>query len=160
MRSEVGKSNPTNSKGGTNHTTNKCPRKTQYQTSDNSATVNFTGISTDVVLPLHRYQTQRKLIEAANRIDTVTLDAVFYPRKQISNYVAHPETGFALEYRHLVKGDRKVVCHISFSNKLGRISQGVVNIVSGSKIFFFVPKSQVPQQQKVTYGRIVYDIKP
>ena len=47
------------------------------------------------------------------------------------NAVIHTKTGFAQEYRYIFKGDDKMVCHNYFSNKLGRIAQGVVNRVSG-----------------------------
>ena len=45
-------------------------------------------------------------------------------------------------------------------NKLGRLVQGVGNRVSVSNTIFFIAKSQVSQDQKVTYGILVCGIKP
>ena len=75
------------------------------------------------------------------------------------NAVIHLETGFSQEYRHLVKGDDKMVWQKSFPNELSRLAQGVGNRVAGSNTTFFIPKSQVPQYQKVTHGRIIFDIR-
>ena len=51
---------------------------------------------------------------------------------------------------HLVKRDDKMVWHKSFSNELDILAQGVVNIVAVSDKIFFIPKSQVLQDQKLT----------
>ena len=53
-----------------------------------------------------------------------------------------------------------MVWHKYFYDELGRIAQGAGNRVSGSNIIFFIQKPQVLQDRKVTYGRIVCDIKP
>ena len=52
-----------------------------------------------------------------------------------------------------------MVWHKSFSNKLGRLEKGVGNIFFGSNTIFFIPKSHVPHDWKVTYRRIVCEIK-
>ena len=59
------------------------------------------------------------------------------------NYVIHPETEFAQNFIHLVKGDKKIVWQKYSSNELGRLAQGVGNSVPGSKQILFVPKSQI-----------------
>ena len=76
------------------------------------------------------------------------------------NSIIHTETGFVQYDRHLVKGYDKMILQTYFSNKLGRLAQGVGNIVYGSNTIFFFTKSQLPQVWKVTYGKIVCDIKP
>ena len=76
------------------------------------------------------------------------------------NAVIHPETGFAQEYRHLVKRDCKMVWYKSLSNELGRLAQVVVNRVSGSNTIFSIPKSQVAMDRRGTYWIIFCDIKP
>ena len=48
----------------------------------------------------------------------------------------------------------------SVSNELSTVAPGVGNRVAGSSKIFFISKSQVPQDRKVTYGRIVCEIKP
>ena len=52
---------------------------------------------------------------------------------------------------HLFKGYDKIVCNKYFSNELGRLAQGVGNIVAGKNTIFFIPKSQFPQDRKLTY---------
>ena len=157
--SEGWKSNSTNSKEGTNHTNNSLPRKIHYHTNNDYATLNFTGRSTGVEQPPHQYPTRSKFVESANHIVTFTPDAIFYLIKLLINAVIHPETGFAQEYRHLVKEYEKMVWHKYFFNELGRLARDVGNRVTGSNAIFFVPKSQVPQDQKFTYGIIFCDIK-
>ena len=76
------------------------------------------------------------------------------------NDVIHNETGSTQEYRNLFKGYYEIVWHKHFSNKLGRLAQGVGNKVDVSNTIFFIPNSQVPQDKKVTYRRIVCVIKP
>ena len=85
------------------------PGKTQYHTNDNDSTIKFTGLSTDVAPPLHRYPNRSILKQTANHFATVTPNAIFYPIKLQMNTAIHPETVFAQEYRHLFKGDEKMV---------------------------------------------------
>jgi hypothetical protein len=48
-----------------------------------------------------------------------------------------------------------------FANELGRLAQGVrTRMPSGTNTCFFIPKSNVPNDRKVTYGRIVASIRP
>ena len=107
--SKGGKSNPTNSRGwNQSHHIYKSQKKRNH-TNQNDANANFTGILIDVAPTPHWYPTWRKFIESANHISTVTLDAISYPRKLLINYVIHPETLFEKDYRHLYKGDKKIV---------------------------------------------------
>ena len=59
-----------------------------------------------------------------------------------------------------LKGDDNILRNKYFSNELLRLAQGVRKIVSGSNTILFLIESQVPQDRKSTYGRIVCDIKP
>ena len=47
----------------------------------------------------------------------------------------------------------------SYSNELGRLSQGIRNI-PGTNTIKFIRKDQVPKGRKVTYGRIVVTYHP
>ena len=62
-------------------------------------------------------------------------------------------------YRHLIKGGDKYTWKTSFANNLGRLTQGVGNQIEGTNIINFRQKSVVPRNKKVTYGRLVCDIK-
>ena len=47
----------------------------------------------------------------------------------------------------------------SFANELVSLAQGVGNRIEGTNTINFRQKSAVPRNKKVTYGRLVYDIK-
>ena len=63
------------------------------------------------------------------------------------------------EYRHLIKGPERKIWEISFANKLGQIAQGTRE-VKGTNTVMFIPKSKVPKDKKITYGKIVCEMKP
>ena len=46
-----------------------------------------------------------------------------------------------------------------FANKLGQQAQGIRE-VKGTNTVMLIPKSKVPKDKKVTYGKIVCDMKP
>ena len=48
------------------------------------------------------------------------------------------------------------------ANKLGRLTQGIRNIIGTNTMFFFIPKSQIPlnRRKDITYGRIVVAYTP
>ena len=60
---------------------------------------------------------------------------------------------------HLIKGPERKVWEISFAKKLGQLSQGIRE-VKGENTVMCIPKSKVPKDKKVTYGKIVCEIKP
>ena len=55
--------------------------------------------------------------------------------------------------------DDRIVWERSFSNESGQLAQGVRDI-KGTNTIFFVPKSKVPRNQRVTYRKIICDYKP
>ena len=79
------------------------------------------------------------------------------PREQ--NSVTHQISGVAQEYRHLIKGPERKIWERSFANKLGQLAQGIIE-VKGTNTVMFIPKSKFPKDKKVTYGKIVCEIKP
>ena len=70
------------------------------------------------------------------------------------------ETGKTLEFRQLIKLDkyRDIWMH-SFANELGRLAQGIRDI-RGTNTINFIPFSEVPEGEAVTYGRIVCTYRP
>ena len=76
-----------------------------------------------------------------------------------ANSVLHPITGVSQEYRHLSKGEDEEIWIQSFTNELGQLAQGIRDI-EGTNTIHFIPKEQAPfTKKKVTYGKIVCDIK-
>ena len=64
-----------------------------------------------------------------------------------------------MEYKQLLTTNNKKLWQTSFANELGRLTQGIRDIV-GTNTCFFIPFSQVPPDRKPTYGRIVVSIRP
>ena len=48
---------------------------------------------------------------------------------------------------------------ISFANELGQLAQGI-RTVKGKNTVIFIPKTQVPKDKKVTYGKRLCKVKP
>ena len=79
----------------------------------------------------------------------------------LCNAVTNPNIGQSLQYKQLVKGPGKVLWELSFANEFGRLEQGVENRIKGTNTTYFKPKPAVPfKTSKITYGKIVCDIKP
>ena len=70
------------------------------------------------------------------------------------NSVTHQISVVAQEYMHLIKGPERKIWERSFANELGQLSQGIRE-VKGTNTVMFIPKSKVPKDKKVTYGKIV-----
>ena len=76
-----------------------------------------------------------------------------------ANSVTHQISGVAQEYRHLIKGPERRIWERSFANKLGQLPQGIIE-VKGKNTVMFIPKSIVPKDKKITYGKLVCEMKP
>ena len=75
--------------------------------------------------------------------------------------VINPDTGVSLEYRHLIQGPDKYIWVKALENDFGRSAQGVKGrMPTGNSTIFFIHPSEIPTHKKVTYGRLVVDIKP
>jgi hypothetical protein len=79
----------------------------------------------------------------------------------MDNAVIHPTTGANMEYRGLIEYkeafptlDRAAV------NGFGRLAHGVGRRIEGSNTIYFIPRSAVPPNKTVTYGRFVVDVRP
>jgi hypothetical protein len=77
-----------------------------------------------------------------------------------ANAVIHPVTGKEMEYSALMKDPRlQPLWTQGFGNKCGRLFQGVRDI-PGTDTCFFTTSKNIPEDRKITYGKIVCDYKP
>jgi hypothetical protein len=110
----------------------------------------------------HRYNTRSlALLNQAIALPKIQC----FPTQHRANLVINQITGQSYEYRHLVTG--KVTGHTtdvwtkSLAKELGRLANGVdTGVPEGTNTIFFINRSQVPTDRKVTYGRIVWTIRP
>jgi hypothetical protein len=77
------------------------------------------------------------------------------------NSVTDPVTGQVQEYQHLVQGLTRTKWITGLANEFGRLCQGVRNrMPHRTETIVFICKAAVPVGRKVTYGRIVAQIRP
>ena len=76
-----------------------------------------------------------------------------------ANSVTHQVSGMAQGYSHLIKVTERKIWEISFANELGQLSQGIREVKRTNTVMF-IPKSKIPKDKKVTYGKIVCEMKP
>ena len=76
-----------------------------------------------------------------------------------ANAVTHQISGLAQEYRHLIKLPERKIWEIYFANELGQLAQGIRG-VKGTNTAIFILKAQVSKDKKVTYSKIVCEVKP
>ena len=76
-----------------------------------------------------------------------------------ANSVGSPITGDVEEYQHIMKGRNKEICMRFFSNELGQLTHGMRDI-PGTNIITTILKSNISKDKRVTYGKIVCELKP
>ena len=59
----------------------------------------------------------------------------------------------------MIKFPEKKIWGRFFANELGHLAQGIRE-VKGTNMIMFIPKSKLPKEKKVTYGKIVCEMKP
>ena len=75
--------------------------------------------------------------------------------------VINPDTGAYLEYCHLIQGPDKDNWVKALANDFGRLAQGVkTRMPTGNSKIFFIHPNKIPAHKKVTYGRLVVNIRP
>ena len=81
--------------------------------------------------------------------------------QEFANSIIDLSTGAAMEYRHLMKDDKKICKHL-FENELGRLAQGVGKRVKGTDTILFVEYESITIEirRDNTYGRIVVEYRP
>ena len=78
---------------------------------------------------------------------------------QFAGAVLNPDTGSMMEYRHLIKDPKyKEIWNKSFANEIGRLAQGIRDVI-GTNTIFFIPVTDMPAGRTATYGRLVCDIR-
>ena len=82
-----------------------------------------------------------------------------FQKKHEANAVNYQIYGVSQEYKHPIKGPERKIWEISFANELGKLAQGIRG-VKGTTTVIFIIKDQVPKDKKVTYGKIVCEVKP
>jgi hypothetical protein len=66
-----------------------------------------------------------------------------------------------MEYRGLISDEETFpIWDRAAANKVGHLVQGVSGRIEGSNIIYFIPRSAVPSNKTVTYGRFVVYIRP
>jgi hypothetical protein len=77
-----------------------------------------------------------------------------------ANAVIHPVTGKEMEYSALLKDPRlQPLWTRGFGHECGRLFQGIRDI-PGTDTCFFIDQKKIPNDRKITYGKIVCDYKP
>ena len=92
-----------------------------------------------------------------NPVPNFALAAQFQQVRE-ANTATHQISGVAQEYIHLVKDPDRNFWEISFANELVKLAQGI-STVKGTNTGIFISKTQVPKDKKVTYGKIVCELK-
>jgi hypothetical protein len=74
--------------------------------------------------------------------------------------VIHPVTSKGMEYSALMKDPRlQPLWTRGFGNECGRLFQ-VIRDIPGTDTCFFIKLKNIPNDRKITYGKIVCDYKP
>lgn len=103
--------------------------------------------------------TSRYVYAAANLPHTPAPSPTF--SEHLACPVIDPDSGASLEYRHLIQGPDKDIWIKALANDLGRLAQGVgTRMPTGNSTIFFIHPSEIPTHKKITYGRLVVDIRP
>ncbi len=73
------------------------------------------------------------------------------------------ENGELLEYKHLITNPKtQRIWSFLYGNEIGRLAQGMPGRSTGTNMFFFIHKNQVPKDQTrgVTYSLITTLVRP
>ena len=76
------------------------------------------------------------------------------------NHVFNELTGRRETLKTLLSGTQKETWTTSLANEWGRLAKGIKNRVVGTDTIEFISKSQVPQNNKVTYVNFICDYRP
>ena len=111
--------------------------------------------------PVHRYPTRTKVARAAATVQQLEASQIKNPSSPTFDFnnftIENPPN--KLKYKDLIKLNDKYLWAKGMSNKLGCLSQGFGNVKSNNTLYF-ITKSQVPHNKRVTYARIVCSIRP
>jgi hypothetical protein len=90
----------------------------------------------------------------------IDLEKKHWSQRHHSNAVIHPVNGKEMEYSALMRDPRlQPLWTRGFGNECGRLFQGIRDM-PGTDTCFFTEFKNIPQNRKITYGKIVCDYKP
>jgi hypothetical protein len=90
----------------------------------------------------------------------ISLEHNHWSQQHHANAVIHLVTGKEMEYSALMKDHRlQPLWTRGFGNKCGHLFQGIRDI-PGTDTCFFIGLKNIPNDRKITYGKIVCDYKP
>jgi hypothetical protein len=90
----------------------------------------------------------------------ISLGHNHWSQQHQANAVIHPVTGKEMEYSTLMKYPHlQPLWTRGFGNECGRLFQGIRDI-PGPDTCFFIELKNIPNDRKITYGKIVCDYKP
>jgi hypothetical protein len=90
----------------------------------------------------------------------IALGTHHWSQRYEANAVIHPVTGKEMEYSALMKDPGlQPLWTQGFGNECGRLFQGIWDI-PGTDTCFFIELKNIPNDRKITYGKIVCDYKP
>jgi hypothetical protein len=91
---------------------------------------------------------------------TISLGHNHWSQQHHANAVIHPVTGKEMEYSALMKDPHlQPLWTRGFGNECGRLFQGIRDI-PGTETCSFIGLKNIPNDRKITYGKIVCDYKP
>jgi hypothetical protein len=91
---------------------------------------------------------------------SIALGHTHWSQQHQANSVIHPVTGKEMEYLALMKDPRlQPLWTRGFGNECGCLFQGIRDI-PGTDTCFFIELKNIPNDRKITYGKIVCDYKP
>lgn len=125
-------------------------------------------IPTAFIYPYHQSQTHSKYTLTASVLLHHQLEGKqhfhlpeYHTTMHYSNAVIDKETGKALKYHDLIKHPKyKAIWTKSAANEIRNLAKGVRGQYKGTNTIQFVPKSAIPKGKKITYARIVCEIRP
>jgi hypothetical protein len=90
----------------------------------------------------------------------IALGNKHWPQRHHANAVIHPVTGKEMEYSALMKDPHlQPLWTQCFASECGRLLQGIRDI-PGTDTCFFTTLKNIPNDRKITYGKIVCNYKP
>jgi hypothetical protein len=89
----------------------------------------------------------------------ISLGHSHWSQQQQASSVIHPVAGKEMEYSALIKDPHlQPLWTRGFGNECGRLFQ-VIQDISGTDTSFFIDLKNIPNDRKITYGKIVCDYK-
>jgi hypothetical protein len=152
-------------------------RQTISQTTIHTQDIHNVPLPRRVVTPRTLRQSPRRVPTSSQRISprnlsqddlcgmdsahmAISLGHNHWSQQHQANAVIHPVTGKEIECTALVKDPRlQPIWTRGFGNECGRLFQGIRDI-SGTDTCFFIKITNIPNDRKITYGKIVCDYKP